>query len=79
MPGVMMLEKDGADKKVTTRWKYFRMDPKAFMTMGILKVRFFMEFMRGGFDVLCADLDVIWLKDLIPSLNPLSPSPRPNT
>ena len=21
-----------------------------------------MEFMRGGFDVLCADLDVIWLK-----------------
>ena len=39
MPGVMMLEKDGADKKVTTRWKYFRMDPKAFMTMGILKAR----------------------------------------
>ena len=125
--GVMMIEKDGVEKKVTTRWKYFRMDPKAFMTMGILKVRcrgaegaemgswaagqegvwgmgvdgqlnrrvdgvwgrmggsacmqvrFFMEFMRGGFDVLCADLDVIWLKDLIPSLNPLSPSPRPNT
>jgi len=24
---------------VTTRWKYFRMDPAAFMTMGILKVR----------------------------------------
>lgn len=23
---------------VTTRWKYFRMDPRAFMTMGILKV-----------------------------------------
>ena len=68
MPGVMMLEKDGADKKVTTRWKYFRMDPKAFMTMGILKVRFFMEFMRGGFDVLCADLDVIWLKDPTPWL-----------
>ena len=63
-----MLEKDGADKKVTTRWKYFRMDPKAFMTMGILKVRFFMEFMRGGFDVLCADLDVIWLKDPTPWL-----------
>lgn len=77
MPGVMMLEKDGADKKVTTRWKYFRMDPKAFMTMGILKVRFFMEFMRGGFDVLCADLDVIWLKDLIPSLFNSSPSPSP--
>ena len=53
---------------MTTRWKYFRMDPKAFMTMGILKVRFFMEFMRGGFDVLCADLDVIWLKDPTPWL-----------
>ena len=26
-------------QKVTTRWKYFRMDPQAFMTMGILKVR----------------------------------------
>lgn len=24
---------------VTTRWMYFRMDPRAFMTMGILKVR----------------------------------------
>jgi|TARA_B110001469_G_scaffold78903_1_gene74650 hypothetical protein len=77
MPGVMMLEKNGAEKKVTTRWKYFRMDPKAFMTMGILKVRFFMEFMRGGFDVLCSDLDVIWLKDPIPSLTP-SPSPSPS-
>lgn len=24
---------------VTTKWKYFRMDPRAFMTMGILKAR----------------------------------------
>ena len=24
---------------VETRWKYYRMDPKAFMQMGILKVR----------------------------------------
>jgi len=66
MPGVMMIEKSGEDKKVTTRWKYFRMDPKAFMTMGILKVRFFIEFLKGGFDVLCADLDVIWLRDPTP-------------
>ena len=34
----------------------------------LTKVRFFMEFMRGGFDVLCADLDVIWLKDPTPWL-----------
>ena len=70
LPGVMMaegaLKEDGAtmqQSSVTTRWKYFRMDPKAFMTMGILKVKFFMEFLRGGFDVLCADLDVLWLRD----------------
>ena len=64
IPGVMMVEKDTAgEKEVTTRWKYFRMDPAAFMTMGILKVRFFIEFMAAGFDVLCADLDVVWLKD----------------
>ena len=51
LPGVMMaegaLKEDGAtmqQSSVTTRWKYFRMDPKAFMTMGILKVKFFMEF-----------------------------------
>lgn len=56
------------DGRVTTRWKYFRMDPKAFMTMGILKVRFFMEFMRAGFDILCADLDVLWLADPRPWL-----------
>ena len=69
LPGVMMaegaLKEDGAtmqQSSVTTRWKYFRMDPKAFMTMGILKVKFFMEFL-GGFDVLCADLDVLWLRD----------------
>jgi len=48
---------------VTTRWKYFRMDPRAFMTMGILKVRFFLAFLRAGFDILCADLDVLWLRD----------------
>ena len=40
MPGVMMIERGGeqSKKEVTTRWKYFRMDPRAFMTMGILKV-----------------------------------------
>jgi len=48
---------------VTTRWKYFRMDPRAFMTMGMLKVRFFLAFLRAGFDILCADLDVLWLRD----------------
>ena len=65
LPGVMMVEHDAGDveKEVTTRWKYFRMDPAAFMTMGILKVRFFIEFMAAGFDVLCADLDVVWLRD----------------
>ena len=26
------------ETEVTTRWKYFRMDPVAFMMMGILKV-----------------------------------------
>ena len=30
------------------------------------QVRFFVEFMRAGFDVLCADLDVIWLRDPTP-------------
>ena len=40
LPGVMMVEKDSSgEKEVTTKWKYFRMDPAAFMTMGILKVR----------------------------------------
>ena len=30
LPGVMMIEKDAAgEKEVTTRWKYFRMDPAA--------------------------------------------------
>ena len=38
------------------------------LTLALSKVRFFMEFMRGGFDVLCADLDVIWLKDPTPWL-----------
>mmetsp|Transcript_35834 Transcript_35834/g.114180 ORF Transcript_35834/g.114180 Transcript_35834/m.114180 type:complete len:314 (+) Transcript_35834:2-943(+) len=33
------------------------------MTMGILKVRFFLAFVRAGFDILCADLDVVWLRD----------------
>lgn len=27
------------------------------------QVRFFIEFMVAGFDVLCADLDVVWLRD----------------
>ena len=27
------------------------------------QVRFFMEFMKAGFDVLCSDLDVMWLSD----------------
>ena len=59
----LLRNKRGAQSVVTTRWKYYRMDPKAFMAMGILKVRFFVEFMRAGFDVLCSDLDVIWLRD----------------
>jgi hypothetical protein len=29
---------DAAAGAVTTRWKYYRMDPKAFLQMGILKV-----------------------------------------
>ena len=63
-PAVLMREDaSGGESKVSTRWKYYRMDPKAFLSMGILKVRFFMEFMRAGFDVLCSDLDVIWLGD----------------
>merc|ERR1719409_1098279 len=60
---VMMKEGAGGESKVSTRWKYYRMDPKAFLAMGILKVRFFMQFMRAGFDVLCSDLDVMWLND----------------
>ena len=62
-PAVLMSESAGGESQVSTRWKYYRMDPKAFLAMGILKVRFFMEFMRAGFDVLCSDLDVIWLGD----------------
>ena len=27
------------------------------------QVRFFMEFLRAGFDLLCSDLDVVWLHD----------------
>ena len=70
VPAVMMqANADGADEgAVTTRWKYYRMDPKAFMQMGILKVRFFMEFLRAGFDLLCSDLDVVWLRDPRPFL-----------
>ena len=62
-PAVVMKESKGEESTVATRWKYYRMDPKAFLAMGILKVRFFMEFMRSGFDVLCSDLDVMWLGD----------------
>ena len=72
IPAVMMKDKvgggAGGDGAVTTRWKYYRMDPKAFMQMGILKVRFFMEFLRGGFDLLCSDLDVVWLRSPLPYL-----------
>ena len=118
----MMADADKGGGAVTTRWKYYRMDPKAFMQMGILKVRaslyihgvpatplslscraspspfsllplsdlialippslslplalsalssqvrFFMEFLRAGFDLLCSDLDVVWLRDPRPLL-----------
>ena len=63
VPAVMMRANTAADGAVTTQWKYYRMDPKAFMQMGVLKVRFFMEFMRAGFDLLCSDLDVVWIGD----------------
>ena len=39
------------------------MDPKAFTQMGVLKVDFFEEFVRAGFDVLASDLDVTWVRD----------------
>ena len=32
------------------------------------QVRFFMEFLRAGFDLLCSDLDVVWLRDPRPYL-----------
>ena len=38
MPAVLLREKSGAQSVVKTRWKYYRMDPKAFMAMGIIKV-----------------------------------------
>ena len=70
IPAVMMAKSGGdAESAVETRWKYYRMDPKAFMQMGILKVRFFMEFLRAGFDLLCSDLDVVWLSDPRPFLS----------
>ena len=71
MPAVMHTNasQDGGEDKVQTRWKYYRMDPKAFLTMGLLKVRFFVSFLRAGFDVLCSDLDVIWLGDPKPWLS----------
>lgn len=70
IPAVMMrASAGGSDGAVTTRWKYYRMDPKAFMQMGILKARFFMEFLRAGFDLLCSDLDVVWLSDPRPFLS----------
>ena len=28
-----------------------------------VQVRFFLAFLRAGFDILCADLDVLWLRD----------------
>jgi hypothetical protein len=68
MPAAIFKE-TGTAGRVATRWKYFRMDPRAFMSMGILKVRFFMEFLAAGFDVLCADLDVLWLRDPRPWLS----------
>ena len=63
VPAVMMKSVSAANGAVTTQWKYYRMDPKAFMQMGILKARFFMEFLRAGFDLLCSDLDVVWIAD----------------
>ena len=38
MPAVLMRERSGAQSVVKTKWKYYRMDPKAFMAMGIIKV-----------------------------------------
>ena len=38
MPAVRMREVGGEQAVVTTKWKYYRMDPKAFLSMGILKV-----------------------------------------
>lgn len=46
-----------------SRRRYYRMDPKAFTQMGVLKVDFFEEFVRAGFDVLASDLDVTWVRD----------------
>ena len=37
-PAVLMAEDTGGESTVATRWKYYRMDPKAFLAMGILKV-----------------------------------------
>ena len=42
-PAVLMAPAAGRAGEVRTRWKYYRMDPKAFLAMGILKVRFLME------------------------------------
>ena len=38
-PAVLMADAAGGDSRVSTRWKYYRMDPKAFLAMGILKAR----------------------------------------
>ena len=50
LPAVTLRVAGGEQPRVQTQWKYYRMDPKAFLTMGLLKVRFFMEFLRGGFE-----------------------------
>ena len=39
IPAAIMKDTSASNGAVTTRWKYYRMDPKAFMQMGILKVR----------------------------------------
>jgi hypothetical protein len=39
LPAVLMKETSGESNAVHTKWKYYRMDPKAFLSMGLLKVR----------------------------------------
>lgn len=38
LPAVLMKQTRGESNLVSTKWKYYRMDPKAFLTMGLLKV-----------------------------------------
>mmetsp|Transcript_6417 Transcript_6417/g.16768 ORF Transcript_6417/g.16768 Transcript_6417/m.16768 type:complete len:609 (+) Transcript_6417:1-1827(+) len=55
---------------------YYRMDHELFLRMGVQKADLLGAFVRAGYDVLLSDLDVAWLSDPRPYLDPATAPDR---